>query len=372
MEFKGIDISHHQGDINFEELRGNIDFAFVRTSYGAFYEDDKYKQNIEGLSKIGVPYGLYHFSYAINVEESKKEAEGFINLLKDYEPLYPVVLDMEYSDVTANVPNDTLVDIAVVFCNMLEEAGYYPMIYANLDYYENKLNSERLDKFDKWLAQWTDRPTYDKPFGIWQYTSKGKMPGISGNVDLNISYKDYPLIIKDAGLNNSGDVIIDIPIEEEKNEINYVVKKGDTLSKIASKYGTTYQVLASYNNIKNPNKIYVGQIIKIPKKDAIIPTSYIVKKGDTLSKIASKYGTTYQVLASYNNIKNPNKIYVGQVIKIPSSNEEKTNTYIVEKDDTLINIAKKYNINWKDLYEKNKDIVGDNPDLIKPGMKLII
>ena len=217
------------------------------------------------------------------------------------------------------VPNDTLVDIAVVFCNMLEEAGYYPMIYANLDYYENKLNSERLDKFDKWLAQWTDRPTYDKPFGIWQYTSKGEMVGISGNVDLNISYKDYPLIIKDAGLNNSGDVIIDIPIEEEKNEINYVVKKGDTLSKIASKYGTTYQVLASYNNIKNPNKIYVGQ-----------------------------------------------------VIKIPSSNEEKTNTYIVEKDDTLINIAKKYNINWKDLYEKNKDIIGDNPDLIKPGMKLII
>lgn len=316
MEKKGIDISHHQGDIDFEKLKGNIDFAMVRTSYGSFYEDRKYKQNIKGLEKINVPYGLYHFSYATDVETAKKEASSFINLIKNYNPTYPVVIDIEYSDRTADVRKDTLVDIANVFCKMVEEAGYYAMIYANLDYFNNKLNSNVLDKYDKWLAQWTSKPTYNKPFGIWQYSSKGSVPGINGNVDLNISYKDYPSIIKGNGAAGNTEE----PKKEEAKEINYVVKKGDTLTKIANKYNTTYQKLASYNNIKDPNKIYIGQIIKIPGTlTNINPVTYVVKKGDTLSSIANKYGT-----------------------------------------------------DWQSLYQKNKDVIGNNPNLIKPGQILKI
>ena len=249
MEKRGIDISHHQGDIDFDKLKGNIDFAMVRTSYGSFYEDKKYKQNILGLERVGIPYGLYHFSYATSIESAKKEAEGFISIIKKYNPTYPVVIDIEASDRTSNVRGDTLVDIADIICTKIEEAGYYAMIYANLDYLNNKLNDSRLDKYDKWLAEWKSKPTYSKNFGMWQYSSKGSIPGINGNVDLNISYKDYPSIIKNVK-------------KEEKstdnnmlNDVNYVVKKGDTLSAIASKYGTTYQRLASYNNIKNPNKI---------------------------------------------------------------------------------------------------------------------
>lgn len=316
MEKKGIDISHHQGDIDFEKLKGNIDFAMVRTSYGSFYEDRKYKQNIKGLEKINVPYGLYHFSYATDVETAKKEASSFINLIKNYNPTYPVVIDIEYSDRTADVRKDTLVDIANVFCKMVEEAGYYAMIYANLDYFNNKLNSNVLDRYDKWLAQWTSKPTYNKPFGIWQYSSKGSVPGINGNVDLNISYKDYPSIIKGNGATGNTEE----PKKEEAKEINYVVKKGDTLTKIANKYNTTYQKLASYNNLKDPNKIYIGQIIKIPGTlTNINPVTYVVKKGDTLSSIANKYGT-----------------------------------------------------DWQSLYQKNKDVIGNNPNLIKPGQILKI
>lgn len=322
MEKKGIDISHHQGNIDFNTLKGNIDFAMVRTSYGAFYEDRNYKQNISGLESIGVPYGLYHFSYATDVAGAKKEAEGFINLIKNYKPLYPVVIDIESSDRTADVRGDTLVDIASTFCKMVEDAGYYAMIYANLDYLNNKLNSSELNKYDKWLAQWSSKPTYNKEFGIWQYSSKGSVPGISGNVDLNIAYKDYPVIIKEKGLNNyngSGTVEPEKPSEKPSAEINYVVKKNDTLSGIASKYGTTYQKLASYNNISNPNKIYTGQIIKIPGNTSINPSTYVVKKGDTLSGIASKYGTTWQKLYEKNKAvigSNPNKIYAGQVLSI--------------------------------------------------------
>ena len=310
MEKKGIDISHHQGDIDFDKLKGNIDFAMVRTSYGLFYEDKKYKKNIQGLEKIGVPYGLYHFSYATSIDEAKKEANSFIKIIKNYNPTYPVVIDIESSSRTSNVRSDALVDITDTICSIIEKAGYYVMIYANLDYLNGKLNSNKLDRYDKWLAQWTDKPTYSKNFGIWQYTSKGNVPGIKGNVDLNISYKDYPSII---GNKKSNDTI-------KTSSINYVVKKNDTLIKIANKYNLSYKALARYNNIKNPNKIFVGQIIKIPSdKSKIKPSTYIVKKGDTLIKIAIKY-----------------------------------------------------NLDWKKLYELNKNIIGDNPNLIKVGQVLNI
>ena len=313
MQKKGIDISHHQGDIDFNSLKGNIDFAMVRTSYGSFYEDKKYKQNIKGLERINVPYGFYHFSYATSVESAKKEAEGFINIIKKYNPTYPIVIDIEWSNRTENVKSDTLISITDTICSMIEKAGYYAMIYANLDYFNNKLNDSRLDKYDKWLAEWKSNPTYKKSFGIWQYSSKGQIPGIKGNVDLNISYKDYPSIIKSEKTDDNRNET------SKTNEINYVVKKGDTLSLIASKYNTTYQKLASYNNISNPNKIYPGQIIKIKQEMNINPTNYVVKKGDTLSSIASRYKTSWKKIYEKNkNIigKNPNKIKPGQVLSI--------------------------------------------------------
>ena len=314
MSKKGIDISHHQGDIDFNKLSGNIDFAMVRTSYGNFHLDKKYKRNIEGLEKINVPYGLYHFSYAVNTEEAKSEAKGFINIIKNYKPLYPVVIDIESSSRTENVKKDTLVDIANTFCELVEDAGYYVMIYSNLNYFETKLNSNVLNKYDKWVAEWRDKFTFNGNAGMWQYTSKGKMPGINGNVDLDEAFRNFPDIIKSNNLNNYKENNSDNPAE-----INYVVKKGDTLIGIAKKYNTTYQELAKYNNIKNPNKIYVGQIIKIPTSESIKPTTYIVKKGDTLSSIAKKYNTTWQKIYDKNkNIigNNPNKIYPGQILTI--------------------------------------------------------
>lgn len=322
MEKKGIDISYYQGDIDFNKLKGNVDFAMVRTSYGHFTEDSKYKEYVKGLESAGIPYGFYHFSYATTTQEAKEEANGFINIIKNYKPLYPVAIDVESSSVTEDVRADDLVDIVKTFCQMVEDAGYYVSIYANLSYLDGKLNSSELNDYDKWLAQWSNAPTYTKPFGMWQYSSKGSMPGIDGNVDLDIAYKDYPSIIKANNLNNykeNGSDNDDTSNENNSEFINYVVKKGDTLSEIASKYNTTYQKLASYNNISDPNKIYTGQIIKIPGSSSINPTTYVVKKGDTLSGIASKYKTTWQKLYEKNkNVigSNPDKIYPGQVLTI--------------------------------------------------------
>lgn len=315
MEKRGIDISYHQGDIDFNKLKGNIDFAMVRTSYGHFTIDSKYKEYVKGLESVGIPYGFYHFSYATTIQEAKEEANGFINIIKNYKPLYPVAIDVESSSITEDVRADDLVDIVKTFCQMVEDAGYYVCIYANLSYLNGKLNSDKLNDYDKWLAQWSSAPTYKKPFGMWQYSSKGSIKGINGNVDLDIAYKDYPAIIKASNLNN---YVNQNDGETTESEINYVVKKGDTLSEIAEKYNTTYQTLANYNNISNPNLIYPGQIIRIPNGN-IKPTTYVVKKGDTLSEIAEKYG-----------------------------------------------------ISWRSLYNKNKNVIGNNPNLIKPGQILII
>ena len=312
MNKNGIDISEYQGDINFEELRGNIDFAMVRTSIGNFREDRKYKQNISGLESTGVPYGVYHYSYATNENEARQEASKFINIIRNYKPLYPAVIDLEPDKRNENTNKNELNKVAQVFCEMLEESGYYAMIYSNKNFFETVLNESILDKYDKWLAEWKSEPTYNKSFGIWQYTSKGSIPGITGNVDKDIAYKDYPIIIREKGLNG-------INNEQPSTVINYVVKKGDTLSGIAKEYNTTYQKLASDNNIENPNLIYPGQIIKIYEAGNLNPTTYVVKKGDTLSSIASKYNTT-----------------------------------------------------WQAIYNKNKNVIGNNPNIIKPGQVLMI
>lgn len=134
------------------------------------------------------------------------------------------------------------------------------------------------------------------------------------------------------------------------NNGTYTVQAGDTLTAIANKYGTTVDSLVALNSIADKNKIYVGQILKISGTTSNNSTSYTVQAGDTLSGIASKFGTTYQELARINNISNPNLIYVGQVIKI---NGVSSNTYTVQKGDTLSEIAQKYNTTVSELASKN-------------------
>ena len=161
------------------------------------------------------------------------------------------------------------------------------------------------------------------------------------------------------------------------------VKNGDTVKRgqVLGYMGSTgYSTGAHLHwEVRDTNNVCIDPT---PYLDADLPNNtpqptptptediiYIVKKGNTLSGIANKYGTTWQVLAEYNNIENPNLIYPGQEIRIPNGNVQ---TYTVQKGDTLSGIAAKYGITWQVLYEKNKDVIGNNPNLIKPGQVLII
>lgn len=325
MEKKGIDISAYQGDIDFAAVKNSVDFVMIRSGYGYYHEDAKMKQNANACESLGIPYGFYHYSYAVNVDQALEEAEGMLNSIKGYNPTYPIVIDMEdgdgYKAAHGNPSNETYIAICKAFCEKLEQAGYYAMIYANLSWFQTKLNSSVLDPYDKWLAQWSSAPTYQKPFGIWQYSSTGKVNGISGNVDMDIAYQDYPQIIKNKGLNGLDERKDETPNPTPPSTVEeiYTVQKGDSLWKIAERFygnGSKYIELARINGINDPNRISIGQKIKVPVQEG---TMYTVKKGDTISSIAAKYKMNWKTLYNQNkNIigNNPDKIYPGQVLKI--------------------------------------------------------
>lgn len=276
MNIKGIDISKHNGNIDFGKVKdAGIKFVIIRSSYGWFNEDSKFKTNVKGCEKVGLEYGLYHYSYARNLGEAATEAKGLIKLAKSCNPTYPIVVDMEDADgykKRNNVSNEMCIKICEYICNELEKAGFYAMIYANLDWLNNRIDDNRLNKFDKWVAQWSSKCTYDKEYGIWQYTSDGKVNGISGRVDMNECYKDYPAIIKNLkGNKDTEEKKTEVKKEEVENVennvenfITYKIKAGDTLGEIAEKYNTTVDYLVEINNIKDKNKIYAGDTIKVP------------------------------------------------------------------------------------------------------------
>jgi GH25 family lysozyme M1 (1,4-beta-N-acetylmuramidase) len=204
---RGIDVSHHNGEINWEKVKkAGIRFAMLRASFGwdnASQIDRQLQANIEGCEAAALPYGLYHYSYAGNEEEAKREAAFFLQAIQGTKPLYPVAFDFEEKNQLALSPEKQL-SIIEAFLDKMEKAGYYGALYMSASPLEQlrRTAPKRLDRFDRWVAHvGVSRPAFSGSYGIWQCSWKGKIEGISGNVDLNEAYKDYPAIIRAAGLN---------------------------------------------------------------------------------------------------------------------------------------------------------------------------
>ncbi len=197
----GVDVSIHQDDIDWATVKASgIDFAMIRLGFRGYGSgeadlDENYVQNINGARAAGLDAGVYFFSQAITVDEAIEEAQIVIDSLDGLDVNYPVVYDWEiiYDDSarTDNVPVDVLTDCCIAFCEAISDAGYTPMIYQNKKTTMFKLDLERLTNYDFWLAEYNSEPTYYYDFTMWQYTSEGTVPGIVGDVDLNISFKDY-------------------------------------------------------------------------------------------------------------------------------------------------------------------------------------
>lgn len=205
---KGIDVSEHQGKIDWEKVKPNIDFAIIRAGYGKNNIDSQFTRNVTECQRLGIPFGVYWFSYAYTTGMAKAEADYVCNAIAKYNLLYPICFDFEYDSYNYAIKNgitpnkSLLVSIAKAFLNRVEERGYYAMNYTNIDYF-NKGFYELVDRYDIWLANWgVSNPA--KRCGIWQYSSTGSVAGITGNVDLDYAFNDYPSIIKNMNSNTNG------------------------------------------------------------------------------------------------------------------------------------------------------------------------
>ncbi|MBQ2651417.1 MAG: S-layer homology domain-containing protein [Clostridia bacterium] len=198
----GIDVSIHQGNIDWKKVaRDGVDYAIIRVGgrgygdEGIMYGDTNFEKNIEGALEAGLDVGVYYFSQAITVAEAREEAEYVLEQIEDYDITYPVVFDWERiggSEArTYGLETDLLCKIANTFCSMIEEAGYTPMIYFNSYCGYVKYDLSKINRYDFWFARYNDTPGFYYDFDMWQYSDTGSVSGIKGNVDLNISFKNY-------------------------------------------------------------------------------------------------------------------------------------------------------------------------------------
>ncbi len=193
MTRKGVDLSEMNGDVDFQALKkAGVEFVILRCGYGSDYlnqDDKRFSENVRKAETAGIPWGAYLYSYARTTAMAQSEAQHTLRVLNGQKPLYGVWYDVEDSSQAGS----DLVSICETYCQMLEGSGLYCGIYSMLSWLQGKLNSSRLDGFDKWVAQWNSTCSYQKPYGLWQYTDRLLIVGKA--FDGNYAYKDYPGII---------------------------------------------------------------------------------------------------------------------------------------------------------------------------------
>ena len=208
-QYNGIDVSAYNGTINWGNVkRSGIDFAMIRVGYrgygkaGNFREDANFRTNIKAANQLDLPVGIYFVTQAITEAEAIEEANWVLDKIKEYKVQYPIAIDIEEpglespSDIprTQNLDKNTRTYLASVFCKTIQNAGYTPIIYTNLNWAYNYLNMTDLSQYDTWIARHREinlGPGYKWDYSMWQYSSTGTVNGILGNVDLNICYKKY-------------------------------------------------------------------------------------------------------------------------------------------------------------------------------------
>lgn len=198
---KGIDVSKHNGVIDWSKAKKDIDFAIIRAGYGhlASQKDIKFEKNYQGCKDNAISCGVYWYSYATTVVDIKTEAKVFLETIKGKNFEYPVYLDIEEQS-QANLSSITLNAMIKAFCDTLETQGYFVGVYS-YDSFFNKVSIDVQSRYSLWVANTSNVPQRVKTYGIHQHSFKGSVSGIKGAVDLNNCYVDFPTVIKSNGLN---------------------------------------------------------------------------------------------------------------------------------------------------------------------------
>lgn len=369
-----VDISHHQPAVSFDydTFSKHVNHVIVRTMDADVIDRD-YKIHHQELQERGVPTAAYAFVRGRNAQEMKNEAKMFWDRTKDFTPSF-WWLDVE--KVTMKGEAGTMAQGVSIYLNELRQLGAKKvgLYIAHHLYKELDLNIDEADAV--WIPHYgsgSDKPDSKPQFpcDIHQYTEHGRIPGYSGNLDLNriVSNKKLEFF-------TDGKAAKQIPVKEAEGKTSpsteniktYTVKAGDTLSGIAQRFNTTTQKLQDLNNISNPDRINAGAIIKVVGSETKYVATYKVKAGDTLSGIAVTFNTTTKAMQRANNITNANLIYPGQIINVTeTSNESKVQYHTVKTGDTVSELAQQYGSTQGQIVEWNHL---KNADKIFKGVKL--
>ena len=363
-QYRGIDISEFQGEIDFEEVRrSGIEAVYIRVGAGE-YTDEYFAENYERAKAAGLKIGFYHYVTARSVDEGRRQARFFASLAAGREPDMRLAMDFEYfgslSVSQINAISEAYLDELTALTR--REA----VIYSDLSNARNIFSRALAEKYPLWAAQYgADEPSANGKWREWvgfQYTDEGRVGGIYGNVDRNIFTEG--IFLSDSGR-----------IDGEKRTtvragtrtLTVYVRAGDTLWAIAREYGTTVEAIARENRIVDPNRIFAGERLRItlPARGSG-EEIYNVRRGDTPISIAGKFRVTLSALEDRNELERGETIYAGDKLSIPGAGMS-GEFYVVRPGDTLFYISRRTGVPIRTLVGINRI---KDPDLIYAGEHL--
>lgn len=363
-QYRGIDISEFQGEIDFEEVRrSGIEAVYIRVGSGE-YTDEYFAENYERAKAAGLKIGFYHYVTARSVEEGRRQARFFASLAAGREPDMRLAMDFEYfgslSVSQINAISEAYLDELTALTK--REA----VIYSDLSNARNIFSRALAEKYPLWAAQYgADEPSANGKWREWvgfQYTDEGRVGGIYGNVDRNIFTEG--IFLSDSGRIDGEKRTA---VRARTRTLTVYVRAGDTLWAIAREYGTTVEAIARENRIVDPNRIFAGERLRItlPARGSG-EEIYTVRRGDTPISIAGKFGVTLSALEDRNGLERGETIYAGDKLSIPGARMS-GEFYVVRPGDTLFYISRRTGVPIRTLAGINRI---KDPDLIYAGEHL--
>lgn len=363
-QYRGIDISEFQGEIDFEEVRrSGIEAVYIRAGAGE-YTDEYFAENYERARAAGLKIGFYHYVTARSVEEGRRQARFFASLAAGREPDMRLAMDFEYfgslSVSQINAISEAYLDELTALTK--REA----VIYSDLSNARNIFSRALAEKYPLWAAQYgADEPSANGKWREWvgfQYTDEGRVGGIYGNVDRNIFTEG--IFLSDSGRIDGEKRT---SVRARTRTLTVYVRTGDTLWAIAREYGTTVEAIARENRIVDPNRIFAGERLRItlPARGSG-EEIYTVRRGDTPISIAGKFGVTLSALEDRNGLERGKTIYAGDKLSIPGARMS-GEFYVVRPGDTLFYISRRTSVPIRTLVGINRI---KDPDLIYAGEHL--